>query len=340
MIERPHQQIQAISEFIIGHSSAIQQLRYDTLRYSRMHPQPILITGESGSGKEQVAQAIKQLDHCPNENYAAINCAALSPALIESTLFGHTKGAFTGATIEHHGFFETTNNGILFLDEITELPIEFQAKLLRVLENGEFYRVGETRPRVSRSRIIAATNHHPLQAIDQGKLRRDLYYRLGTLCLHTPPLREMGDDKQLLLEHFQQRLSQQSDQPRFRLTPAAQELWLQYTFPGNVRELRNITVRLQAHYPGQAVTRQQLEQQFASTIWSQCIPQEVQADQIEQQLQQGSFKLDQHLQEQQSQYIHVALDLAQGKISRAARILGIKRTTLHSRINANGKNLS
>ena len=178
---------------------------------------------------------------------------------MEPTLFGYAKGAFTGAITAKSGYFEDAADGTLFLDEIGELPLDLQAKLLRVLENGEYQRVGETQKRVSRARIVAATNRDLRKEVRSGNFRADLYHRLSVFSISVPPLREMEDDKLLLLDHFRARYSTQSLQPPFVLSDEARALWSRYNFPGNVRELRNIVIRLTAKYPGQSVAYSALE---------------------------------------------------------------------------------
>src|SRR5204863_885824 len=160
---------------------------------------PVLIEGESGSGKELVAQSLHRLSTRADKPYFALNCAAIAPTLVEPTLFGHAKGAFTGALANKAGYFEDARDGTLFLDEIGELPLEIQAKLLRVLENGEYQRVGETASHLSRARVIAASNRDLRQEVRKGAFRADLYHRLSVFTLGVPPLRELEGDKLLLL---------------------------------------------------------------------------------------------------------------------------------------------
>lgn len=316
---------------IIGQSPAIQTLRHQIAMYATT-PFPVLIEGESGSGKELVAQAIRELGSNPDGPFKTLNCAAISPNLIEATLFGHSKGAFTGATGMQAGFFETTSGGTLFLDEIAELPMGLQAKLLRVLENGEYQRVGETVTRKSTARIITATNRDLRDAAGNGTFRSDLYHRLNVFTIRTPPLRDLAQDKLLLLNHFRAIYAQQTGQP-FELHPDALRLWESYSFPGNTRELRNIVIRLATKYPGQTISATQLQDEFdlpgAAAANSANLPQNCLAE-----LKAGKFSLDRHLREQEKHYITAALELASGNISQAARLLGLNRTTLHSRMDA------
>ena len=296
-------------------------------------PFPVLIEGESGSGKELVATALQHLSPNNKAPYLVFNCAAISPNLIESTLFGHAKGAFTGANNTKTGYFEDVENGTLFLDEIGELPLELQAKLLRVLENGEYQRVGETAMRKSRARIIAATNRDLRQEVRSGNFRTDLYHRLSVFTIQVPPLREMGADKLLLLNHFRDFYTTQSGNAPFNLDSAAIMLWEQYTFPGNTRELRNIVIRLATKYPSQTVGAVQLEseldlQQVAAHD-SNHDPRKLAINTLQQQ---PSFNLDKLLLEQEGYYIDAALELANNNISEAAKLLGLHRTTLYSRM--------
>jgi len=321
---------------LVGQTSAMQALRSQIVMYAAI-PFPVLIEGESGSGKELVASALQKLAGKPESPFKVLNCAAIPPTLIEPTLFGYCKGAFTGATTAQSGFFEDASAGTLFLDEIGELPLELQTKLLRVLENGEFQRVGETTTRTSGARIIAATNRNLREAVRAGTFRGDLYHRLNVFSINVPPLRELGTDKLALLNHFRAHYSRQIKQQPFELLPDALQSWEQYSFPGNTRELRNIVIRLITKFPGMMINKIQLEEEFdplETNAHSQtCGP----SSSIIQQLQQGNFNLDRQLREHESQYIGAALELAAGNISEAAKLLGINRTTLHSRMDAHEK---
>ena len=202
----------------------------------------VLITGESGTGKEVVAQTIHELSRRRKKPFLAVNCGAISPQLIESEIFGHEKGAFTGADRMHQGFFERAHGGTLFLDEITEMPLELQVKLLRVLETGTFMRVGSTTPIEADVRIIAATNRVPEQAVAQGKLREDLLYRLNVFPIHLPPLRDRTEDIPLLAEHFLHDICKREGENK-RFAPQALQKMQGHRWPGNVRELRNVVQR-------------------------------------------------------------------------------------------------
>jgi len=199
----------------------------------------VLITGESGSGKEVVARTIHELSRRRHGPYVPVNCGAISPHLMESELFGHERGSFTGAERRHQGVFERATRGTLFLDEITEMPVELQVKLLRVLETGTFVRVGGEQPLSVDVRIVAASNRDPLAAIGQGKLREDLYYRLKVFQLDLPPLRERQEDIPLLAQYFLEGIEKVEKHPK-RFDEEALALMRAYRWPGNVRELRNV----------------------------------------------------------------------------------------------------
>ncbi|HSU78419.1 MAG TPA: sigma-54 dependent transcriptional regulator, partial [Burkholderiales bacterium] len=239
---------------LIGESPALAKLKSQLAQFAPA-PYPVLIEGESGSGKEMAARSLHRLSPRAQRPYLTLNCAAIAPTLVEPTLFGYVKGAFTGAAGNKSGYFEDAGDGTLLLDEIGELPLDLQAKLLRVLENGEYQRVGETQRRTARCRVIAATNRDLRREMKKGGFRADLYHRLSVFTLGVPPLREMEQDKLALLEHFR-KLS--PDKP-FELDEAATARWLRYGFPGNVRELRNIVIRLGTKYPGQRLSVAELE---------------------------------------------------------------------------------
>lgn len=202
----------------------------------------VFITGESGTGKEVVAQTVHDLSRRRKRPFLAVNCGAISPNLIESEIFGHEKGSFTGADRQHLGFFERASGGTLFLDEITEMPMDLQVKLLRVLETGCFMRVGSTQTQEADVRVLAATNRPPAQAIAAGRLREDLLYRLNVFPIELPPLRERLSDVALLAQHFLAAIGTQEGHAK-QFSAEALELLARYRWPGNVRELRNAVQR-------------------------------------------------------------------------------------------------
>jgi len=224
-----------------GRSSAMQRIYEQVARVS-VTAVTVFITGESGTGKEVVARTVHDLSRRRNRPFLAVNCGAISPNLIESEIFGHEKGSFTGADKQHQGFFERAHGGTLFLDEITEMPIELQVKLLRVLETGMFMRVGSTTNHESDVRVIAATNRAPEAAVAAGKLREDLLYRLNVFPIDLPPLRDRLEDIPLLAEHFLQDICHREGHAKRFSPQAIQKLGL-HRWPGNVRELRNVVQR-------------------------------------------------------------------------------------------------
>jgi DNA-binding NtrC family response regulator len=308
-------------------------------------PFPVLIEGESGSGKELVASSFHYASQRLLHPYLSINCAAVSPLLAESILFGHAKGAFTGAVSAHAGYFEDAGEGTLFLDEIGELPLELQAKLLRVLENGEYQRIGETQTRKSRARIVAATNRDLRAEVRAGKFRSDLYHRLSVFTVHVPPLRELGEDKHLLRKHFTNFYAKQILKEPFELDANAQVRWLEYEFPGNVRELRNVVIRLIAKYAGKTVKEKELVAEFdLSAPESNGDTINLNDDagmalQAQRHLQrQANVSLDAVLKTWERAYIEAAMKMTHGNLSQAAKLLNVNRTTLYSRMNTQEEN--
>ncbi len=330
---------------LIGDSPAMQKLRMQVRQYADL-PFPVLIEGESGSGKEIIASSCLHHDtHRRQKPFLALNCAAISPNLVEATLFGYARGAFTGAVASKTGYFEDAADGTLFLDEIGELPLELQAKLLRVLENGEYQRVGETQKRTSRARIIAATNRDLRKEVRSGAFRSDLYHRLSVCAIAAPPLRDMGDDKLLLLDHFRELYATQTRRPPFRLSNAAETVWLGYAFPGNVRELRNIVIRLTTKYAGALVDEGGLASELdlpdeplvAPPVGDELAEEggdAILTAAMRRLRQREPFNLDLLLDATERGYIEAALKLTHGNVSQAARLLGIHRTTLYNRMDS------
>ena len=320
---------------LIGESPPVQKLRSQIALYAGS-THPALIEGESGSGKERVAACLHHLSPRAGEPYLALNCAAISPTLVEPTLFGYARGAFTGASGAKSGYFEDAGAGTLFLDEIGELPNDLQAKLLRVLENGEYQRVGETSTRVSRARIIAATNRDLRREVKQGNFRADLYHRLSVFTISVPPLRELGDDRVLLLDHFRSLYARQSGVPPFALTPTALAQWCAYDFPGNVRELKNVVIRLLTKYAGHQLGPDEIRAEFdlePGVDDDDRNDGKSLAEQAKARLaRERAFNLDDALRESERAFIEAALALCHGNVSQAAKMLGINRTTLYSRL--------
>jgi len=318
---------------IVGDSASISALREQIGQFANT-VFPVLVEGESGTGKELVATALHQQSARADKPYLVINCAAIAPELLESQLFGHAKGAFTGANKSHKGFFEEAGDGTLFLDEIGEMAYDLQAKLLRVLESGEFHRIGETCSIKSQARIIAATNKTLQQEVAQGNFRSDLFHRLSILKIQMPPVREREDDSLLLLQHFLQFYAD-SIKP-IKLDAQATLSWRAYDFPGNVRELRNIVIRLCTKYPDQTINNSQLQQEFEQNLnqdASNHTEQDMFSSQlIQQQISSGELNLNSKLKELEEFVIQQAMQLYNGNLSKVAKALQINRTTLYSRM--------
>jgi len=200
----------------------------------------VLVTGESGVGKESIPKIIHQLSHRKHGKYIAVNCGAIPEGTIDSELFGHEKGAFTGATATRSGYFEVADGGTIFLDEVGELPLTTQVRLLRVLENGEFIKVGSSKVQKTDVRIVAATNVNMFEAIKKEKFREDLYYRLSTIEINLPPLRERKEDIHLLFRKFASDFALKYKMPTVKLTDDAVNLLTKYRWNGNIRQLRNV----------------------------------------------------------------------------------------------------
>ncbi|HUR88040.1 MAG TPA: sigma-54 dependent transcriptional regulator [Ramlibacter sp.] len=226
---------------LVGRSPAMRRV-YEQIARVAGTSVSVLINGESGTGKELAARSIHQLSRRRTKPFIAVNCGAISPHLMESEIFGHEKGSFTGADRQHFGFFERANGGTLFLDEITEMPASLQVKLLRVLENGTYMRVGSAVTQASDVRVITATNRDPREAVTTGALREDLFYRLNVFSLAMPPLRERMDDVPLLAAHFLREIGRREGEFK-RTSNAATASLMARAWPGNVRELRNALQR-------------------------------------------------------------------------------------------------
>jgi len=240
-----NQEIQSIKQRfgIIGNASA---LNYAIQVAAQVAPtdMTVLITGESGSGKESFSKIIHALSPRKHGQFIAINCGAIPEGTIDSELFGHEKGAFTGANEARKGYFEVTDGGTIFLDEIAEMPLGTQARLLRVLENGEFIRVGSSKVQKTDVRVVAATNVNLLDRVQAGKFREDLYYRLNTVPITVPPLRDRGDDIYLLFRKFTADFSEKHRVKPISLTPDAVRLLTRFRFPGNIRQLKNLAEQI------------------------------------------------------------------------------------------------
>ena len=220
----------------------------------------VLIIGESGSGKESFPKIIHESSPRKHKRYIAVNCGAIPEGTIDSELFGHVKGSFTGAIADHKGYFEEADGGVIFLDEVAEMPMSTQARLLRVLENGEYLRVGDSTVRKTNIRVVAATNKDMMQAVKDGKFREDLYYRLSTVQINVPPLRERGDDIVLLARLFLRNFINENRTSEVTLTDDAQRLLKSFHWPGNVRQLKSVIEQVALFESGNTVDAATLRQ--------------------------------------------------------------------------------
>jgi transcriptional regulator with PAS, ATPase and Fis domain len=228
---------------IVGQSAALDRAIFKAIQVAATDIS-VLVTGESGVGKEAIPKIIHGLSHRKHKPLVAVNCGAIPEGTIDSELFGHEKGSFTGATGARKGYFEEADGGTIFLDEVGELPLGTQVRLLRVLETGEFIRVGSSKPQSTQVRVVGATNVNMFSAIERNKFREDLYYRLNTVEIQLPPLRERREDIHLLFRKFAQDFSQKYRLPAVRLSSDAVRALEQYRWPGNIRQLRNLVEQL------------------------------------------------------------------------------------------------
>lgn len=242
---------------IVGRSSALDRALDIAIQVAPTDLS-VLIVGESGVGKETIPRIIHDYSSRKHNKFFAINCGSIPEGTIDSELFGHEKGAFTGAVGEREGYFGAANNGTLFLDEVGELPLATQARLLRVLETGEYIRVGSSDVRKTNVRIVAATNVNMRKAISEGRFREDLFYRLNTIPISVPPLRERKDDILLLFRKFAADISEKYGMPPITLTDDAKELLMQYTWPGNIRQLKNLTEQISVVCKEREITKEML----------------------------------------------------------------------------------
>ena len=300
-------------ERLVGRSPAMLEL-YDLVERVAPTDSTVLITGETGTGKELVAQAIHYRSKRCEKPLVAMNCAATNENLIESELFGHEKGAFTGAVATRRGRFEAADGGTLFLDEISETSPEFQTKLLRVLEEGVIERVGGSRPVEVNVRVIASTNRDLGKDVEEGQFRDDLYYRLRVIPVHIPPLRARGEDVLLLARHFLGSYAERYGGPVRELTSAAQSFLMKSAWPGNVRELQHIIERAVVLGGGAEVSPEELR-----------IPEGPQTVS-------GGMDLAEFVEQQTREHVVKVLDGCGWRKSRTAEALGIDRATLYRMI--------
>lgn len=316
-------------ESIIGSSPAMESL-FDIMRQAAPTQATILIQGASGTGKELVAQAIHRLSTRASGPFVAVHCAALSSTLLESELFGHEKGAFTGAVAQRKGRFEMASGGTLFLDEISEIEPEVQVKLLRVLEERKFERVGGTDTIGVDIRIIAATNRNLKQYVDEGKFREDLYYRLDVVAIRMPLLHERANDIPVLSNHFMKEFAEINGRKIKRIDADATALLQVYSWPGNVRELRNTIEKMVVLAHGEVLTVEDVPANIRAEVNRSSPTADAPLSTV------STFVADsptESLSETEKRKILSALDVAKGNKSKAALALGISRRTLHRKLN-------
>ena len=252
---------------IVGKSPALIEAIGRALRVAPIDLS-VLIIGESGTGKEFFPKIIHNNGVRKHARYIAVNCGAIPEGTIDSELFGHEKGAFTGAVGSRKGYFEEADGGTIFLDEVAELPLTTQARLLRVLETGEFLKVGSSQVQKTNIRVVAATNVDMTRAVAEGRFREDLYYRLSTVQINVPPLRERGDDIELLTKAFAMAFSERYQTPELRLTDGARGLMMSYRWPGNVRQLKNVVEQMSLFEGGEPISRETLEEYLPQTNYA------------------------------------------------------------------------
>lgn len=293
----------------------------------------VLITGESGTGKELAAKAIHAASGRANGPFMAINCAALTESLLESELFGHEKGAFTGAIKKHEGIFARAAGGSIFLDEIGEMPLAMQVKLLRVLQEKEVLSVGGTKPRPVDCRVMAATNRDLAAEVAAGRFREDLYYRLNVVSIHMPPLRDRGDDIALLAQNFARRFSLVNRKNLRGIDAAAMARLLAYSWPGNVRELENVMERAVILMPGEYIGLHELPERFLADAGPAAGEAESGKSPTKLDMELSVGEGDPTLDEVERLVILRALKRFGNNKTEAARSLGITRKTLHAKLN-------
>ncbi|HUS31403.1 MAG TPA: sigma-54 dependent transcriptional regulator [Kofleriaceae bacterium] len=304
---------------ILGDSAAIREVT-SMIRRVAESPSTVLVTGESGTGKELVARAIHDLSDRKHQPFVAINCGALPPALLESELFGHVRGAFTDARQNRHGLFVQAGEGTLFLDEIGEMPLEMQVKLLRVLQERKLRPVGGDAEVTFGARLIAATNRDLRTAIDEQRFRQDLYHRINVVEIKVPPLRSRPGDVRLLAQRFIEQLSARSRKPAPKLEDDAVRKLIAYDWPGNVRELQNCIERVIALLESSSISARDLPEAIRDYVPSRTRTATGASDELV------------TLEELERRYIQQVLEVTRNNKSEAAKILGIDRRSLYRRL--------
>ncbi len=297
---------------IVGNDATLESI-IRTAQIAAATDVHVLIEGETGTGKELMAQALQQSSKRAQQPFVIINCAALPAELVESLLFGHEQGAFTGATERKDGYVQNARGGTLFLDEIGELPLGLQAKLLRFVENGECQRVGSAQLEIIDVRIIAATNHNLLQLMDEGRFRQDLFYRLSVVSLRLPSLKQRRQDIPQLAKHFLSKAATRNNTAICNFNPDALSLLKHYSWPGNIRELKNVCEHVSAMLPGEIINKDKLPLCIlkSKALTGDC-----------------GYTLPEHgvnLESLEIDLIKQALGHSRGNKSKAAKLLGLSR---------------
>jgi two-component system response regulator AtoC len=316
-------------ESLVGESDAMLEV-FDIIKQAAPTQATILIQGESGTGKELVANAIHRLSPRAKGAFVAVHCAALSPTLLESELFGHEKGAFTGATERRHGRFELADGGTLFLDEISEIPLSIQVKLLRVLEDRKFERVGGHETLEVDIRLIAATNADLRKRVEEGQFRNDLFFRLDVVSLSLPPLRARSGDLPLLCTHFIKDLNARNGKNIEEISPEVMAAFSAYTWPGNVRELRNVIERMIVLARGTRLTVRDLPSTLRDAVG-------IEAPRLPWRSETGHAGSPASMHDAERIMIYAALKKLEGNRTKAAAQLGISRRTLQRKLKEYGK---
>jgi transcriptional regulator with PAS, ATPase and Fis domain len=284
----------------------------------------VLISGESGTGKELAARQIHTLSSRAQGPFIALNCGAIPAELLESELFGHERGAFTGAVGARHGMFQVAQGGTIFLDEIAEMALALQVKLLRVLQEREFRPVGSDKTVKSDCRVVAASNKELFDEVSKGRFREDLFYRLQVIPIRIPPLRDRRSDIPLLIEYFLEKMNQRWPQGPIRISEAAQvQLW-EYDWPGNIRELENVIEQLVVLADGEVIDIENLPSSVRRFVSGKRNPTPMLTDE--------TFDFNRAVEAFENQLIHEALQKSGGNKQAAARMLGLKRTTLVAKL--------
>ncbi|MCI0338869.1 MAG: sigma-54 dependent transcriptional regulator [Acidobacteria bacterium] len=322
VITRAVSQMKAVEEEIVGASDAMERVKKMIVKVA-ISSSTVLIRGESGTGKERIARAIHKASPRVSERFQAVNCAAINENLLESELFGHEKGSFTGAVSEKKGLFEIADKGTLFLDEIGEVNISMQAKLLRALQEKEVMRVGGTKPIKVDVRVLAATNRDLEAMVKDGRFREDLYYRLNVIPINIPPLRQRRDDLQVLMDYFLYKHSQNLAHP-MKISPEAKKMIMEYSWPGNVRQLESAIERALLLAEGDELTVEDLPVEIRSAAQSEGA---------------GGFKLPPEgisFEELEKSLIIQAMEQTGWNITRAAKLLGLSFRTMQYRLDKFG----